>query len=153
MAGGIPINIVSFSYSTLVPPLATAIRKVYPNVNILYDPTIDFEVQGDLRLLKAAFTNLISNAVEASLPRGEIKINGSQKRRGGRTFSIIEIYQSGLLTEDIADKLNQGIGFTTKPDGNATGAAASYNIITGPHNGSIRYESLGEQGGKVKIWF
>lgn len=153
MRGGMPITIVPVSYSTLIPSLIMDLRKVYPNVRIEYNPLVDFEVQGDVRLLKAAFTNLISNAVEASLPKGKVEIKAAQKTRGGRTFSVIDIYQSGLLPEDIAGKLNQGIKFTTKENGNGVGATASYNILTGPHHGSVSYVSLGEEGGRVEIRF
>ena len=87
-------------------------------------------------------------------PDGKVKINASQRLAGERLFTIINIYQSGYIPQDIADRLNSGEKFTTKAKGNATGAAASYNIITGPHNGKLTYESLGqdqEYGGKIRV--
>jgi signal transduction histidine kinase len=152
MRGGIPIDIVETPYDDIMKPIIESIRKVYPDVAIHYHaPPAETIVRGDVRLLKAAFTNIISNAVEASQPDGSITITQRQVHRAKRTFTIIDINQTGYLSEEHAEKLNRGERFTTKPNGNATGASASYNIITGPHNGSIRYESKGEEGATVRI--
>ncbi len=151
MSGGLSVVIKELSYASLLDPVIRDVRRIYPGVHIHYEDPLGMSIQGDERLLKAAFTNLVRNAVEASLPNGSITLAQIQKRRAERDFTIITVTQSGLLPPEIADKLNVGEGFTTKPDGNATGAAASYNIIKGPHNGSIQYESLGERGGKVTV--
>ncbi len=154
MSGGIPINIVDLSYSEIMGSVVGSVNKVYPSVNVDYlSPEGDLLMKGDTRLLKAALTNLVSNAVEASLPTGNVRVEPRQSRRGQRTFTIIEIYQSGLLPEDIAERLNRGESFTTKAEGNAIGAVASYNIIKDPHNGSLEYRSLGDEGGYVKVAF
>lgn len=151
MSGGMPVTIVDVGYSSLMDPVVDSIKRVYPQVEIDYDTPEEMVLQGDVRLLKAAFTNLVSNAVEASLPDGHIEISQRQLRRGQRDFTLIDIHQSGDLSEEIAARLNAGESFTTKEEGNATGAAASYNIIRGPHNGSIQYTGLGEKGGDVRV--
>ncbi len=153
MAGGIPLDIKEIPYENVIKHVVNSVKPIYPQVTIQYN-TPDLHINADERLFKIALMNIINNAVEASLPDGKVKIDISQKKRGDRTFTIMELYQSGYLPQNIAERLNNAEKFTTKEKGNATGAAASYNIITGPHNGQLRYESLGqnqEYGGKIRI--
>ena len=162
MAGGIPVDLQEIQYEKVIKPVVDNVKAVYPTVRIEYNlPQVmvdnllqDMVVTADARLMKVALMNLVSNAVEASLPNGKVKIDVSQRPGGERLFTIINIYQSGYIPQDIAERLNSGEKFTTKEKGNATGAAASYNIITGPHNGKLTYESLGqdqEYGGKIRV--
>jgi len=152
MRGGIPIKIETLSGASVLTPIVHSVARVYPHVGIEYVPT-DILMRGDLHLLKVAFTNLIKNAVEASLPLGKIEITERKTRRAQRDFTIIDIFQSGYLSPENAAKLNSREAFSTKSDGNGQGAVASYNIIRDHHRGSIEYFSRGEQRAKVRVIF
>ena len=151
MGGGTSINIEEIAYTDVLDKVLYEVAPLYPMVKIRYTSPEGMHMQGDLRLLRVAFTNLIDNAMGASKPDGFIEITQTQKRGAERLFTIIDIVQSGYLAPEYEEKLNEGEGFTTKADGNATGAKASYRIIKDTHKGSIRYRSLGEQGARVTI--
>ncbi len=155
MAGGIPIDIQDVSYSDVIDPVLESVKKLHPEVELIYEIPKDMLVRGDERLLKVAFTNLLHNAAEAS-PEGEIKLEQRQLKRARRNISIIDIYQTGYIPPEIVSKLNEGITFTEgKEEGNGVGAAASLNIITGPHNGKVRYKGFAEEeyGGLIRVMF
>ncbi len=151
MSGGIAIDIKPHSYNSLIKPVVEPIKKIYGQTKIEYQPDIDLLLNADARLLKVALTNLVSNAVEAS-QEGYVKINTRQRTRGGREFTFIEITQSGYLSQEHAQKLNSGIPFTTKKEGNSIGAQASYTIINDTHRGSINYTPtlLDDQNNKIE---
>ncbi len=150
MSGGMAIDIKPHSYASLIRPVVEPLQKIYSTVKVEYQPGLDITLNADARLLKVALTNLVSNAIEAS-QKGYVKINARQRTRGERQFTILEIIQSGYLSAENAEKLNQGVPFTTKKEGNATGAQASYTIIKDTHRGSITYSGtmLDEQGNKI----
>ena len=151
MSGGTSLKIEDILYTDVLNPVVENIARLRPKISIEYTPPVDMHLRGDLHLLKVAFVNLIRNSREASLPNGRVSIKQEQKHRAQRTFTIIDIFQTGYLAPEYEAKLNAGESFTTKSDGNATGAAASYNIIKGTHNGSIQYISLGDQGAQIRV--
>ncbi len=148
MGGGTPVEMREIFCSSFLEPVINSLKKIYPSVELAVSLPERTNTYGDARLLKGAFTNLISNAVEASLPAGKVSLLVEQEQVAQIVYTIIKICQSGELSPDIADKLNRKESFTTKTHGHGIGAAASYNIITDLHHGSIEYESLGEKGEK-----
>ena len=150
MSGGIPIDIQPHLYGTIMKPVVEPLQKIYNTVKVEYNPNLDIHINADARLLKVALTNLVSNAIEASAPSGYIKIDVKQRKKGERLFTILDIVQSGYLSEEHAQKLNQGLPFTTKTEGNATGAQASYTIIKDTHRGDVTYSpTLKDDDGKI----
>lgn len=150
--GGIPINIETLSLYEVMKPALDYVAKRHPDVTINYTPPENTVIRGDKRLLRAAFTNLLDNAAEASAPEGEVTIKARNAKRADRLFALIDLIQTGHLSPEYAHKLSRGDQVeSTKEDGNAVGANASYNIITGPHDGTINYRSLGQQGAKTTL--
>ncbi|MBT3298099.1 hypothetical protein HN385_04185 [archaeon] len=150
--GGVPVKIEKLTLYEVIEPALDYVSKRHPNVTVLYQPSKNIQVEGDKRLLRAAFTNLIDNAAEASFPEGQVIIKARNAKRANRLFTLIDISQTGHLPPEYAINLSQGKHVdSTKEDGNAVGADASYNIITGPHRGSINYKSLGDNGARINI--
>jgi signal transduction histidine kinase len=93
--------------------------------------------------LSQVFTNLLSNAAQAILERGEIRI--TTKLEG--TVVVARISDTGHgMTPEVVSKLFTPF-FTTKPPGKGTGLglSISYNIIS-RHQGRIEVQSQPGQG-------
>ncbi|MEK6950406.1 MAG: ATP-binding protein [Nanoarchaeota archaeon] len=146
MQGGSPIDIKECRYAEIMEYVISQVQPTHPAVAIQWKKR-DFAVHVDQYLLQTALLNLVSNAVEASEPKGMVEIQERQvecgPEAGGRIITIIDLLQTGYLAEEHADKLNHLEKFTTKESGNGTGAVASYRIISAHNNGTIVYTPLG----------
>lgn len=150
MQGGSPIDIKECRYAEIMEYVIGQVWPTHPSVSIRWKKQ-DFPVHVDKYLLQTALLNLVSNAVEASEPKsiidkGIVEIQERQvhcgPEAGGRIITIIELLQSGYLSEEHAEKLNHLEKFTTKETGNGTGAVASYRIINAHNSGTIVYTPL-----------
>ena len=110
--------------------------------------TEDVIVKGNVGKLHQVFTNLISNAIQATEDKGTLQINlasmGSEAH--------IEIVDSGCgISEENLTKITEPF-FTTKSPGKGTGLglSISYSILKN-HKGSLDFESELNFGTKAKI--
>lgn len=149
-------------YKSLLDRVITNVRYVIGKpgeqpVSIVNNVQEGLYVHVNQESYESAFINLIKNAAEAS-PNGTITIDAYplmdtlQGANGGATYQIkTELTQSGLLPDEIARHLSAGERVqTTKQGGHGLGTQASYNAIRA-NQGSLRYDSLGNRGGKITI--
>ena len=100
---------------------------------------------GDLEKLKAALTNIIINAVEASPSGGQITIATRSEKKEG----VLEIQDQGKgVPESLKKKIYEPF-FTTKKGGTGLGLAIAQNIITS-HGGRLELHS-GDVGAVFRI--
>jgi signal transduction histidine kinase len=103
-------------------------------------------VQGDVRRLKEALINLVSNAVEATPHGGRVQL----RVRSSPTNVTLEVKDTGrgISSEDL-DRLGTSF-FTTRPNGTGLGVVLAQTAIT-QHGGSLNYQSALGQGTTVTI--
>jgi signal transduction histidine kinase len=108
----------------------------------------DLIVKAIEREYRSCLTNLIDNAIYASAG-GTLKIMGEYEGE----FTKLDIYQSGYLTPEMAQKLNRGQAESSRKEhgGNGIGARTSFLVVQ-KHNGKLKYKSLGEQGALTQLW-
>jgi signal transduction histidine kinase len=98
-------------------------------------------VQVDQEQLERVFLNLLENAVDAVLGRGEVKVVASED--GARV--LIRVSDSGGgMTPEVQEKVFQPF-YSTKDRGTGLGLAIVLNIVQ-KHHGEIRVESVVGRG-------
>lgn len=136
MAGGSPVKMEIVSYSPIIKNVVGMMTPAFPGVEIGYEAVdSDYFINVDQRLLDMALTNLLRNAVEASLG-GWVKVC-HRREESGRNWDLIQIYQSGVISREISDQLMSGEKFTTKSYGNRIGFSSSRNYIERQMGGGL----------------
>lgn len=104
--------------------------------------------------LKHAINNLISNAVDAMLKGGVLKINTFMEEMYSVNFIVVEISDTGVgIPKDKLDMIFEPF-FTTKEIGRGTGLGLSLcKKIIDEHHGLIKMESELGRGTSVKLFF
>ena len=149
-------NILAFDFSAMLNHAAFAQGVGAPDIAVLVEvPEAPITLQGDERLLRQAFANLIKNALEAisSLPEhmevtGQIRLMAVEL--GDRLEVIIEDNGPGFPAE-ARDKLLEPY-VTTREKGTGLGLAIVNRVIV-DHGGKITLQSRpdGARGARVRI--
>ncbi|NKE73615.1 response regulator [Nitrospiraceae bacterium HYJII51-Mn-bac16s-1-B09] len=106
-------------------------------------------VEGDVHQLEMAFSNLISNALDAMRMSGILEIGIFVPHPGG---VMIEIRDSGVGIPDPIMKNLFKPFITTKIDGTGLGLWTAKRIIETHHGGSLTLDSTPGRGTTVKAW-
>lgn len=115
----------------------------------LINEIIDDEIyiEGDYNRLSQVIINLVKNSVEASKNNnGYIKI---RTKLNEKTYNIIIEDNGSGISEENLKHINE-LFYTTKSSGTGLGVYLSNEIIKA-HNGTISYNSVENEGTKVKI--
>jgi signal transduction histidine kinase len=128
-------------------PENVAIRELFPSTPLV--------VVGDDDLLHRAIFNLLLNAVQASPPGGEVRIEASELAphqlpaqaghfvRGGIMLQVSD--QGRGIDESVKDRLFEPF-VTTKPGGNGLGLSIVHRAVEA-HHGFILVDAAGASGG------
>jgi signal transduction histidine kinase len=103
-------------------------------------------LEADPRRLKEALLNLVTNAIEATPPGGEVVVEVRQTEDGAEI--VVRDTGRGMPAETLTR-----IGtpfFTTRDDGTGLGVVLARSVIA-QHGGSLRYESGPDQGTRVSV--
>ena len=98
--------------------------------------------RGDATLLREAVTALLQNAIEASAPGGEVRVETSTAS-GFHRILVVD-HGAGVPPEDL-ERVFEPF-FTTKSEGSGLGLSAALRIAA-KHGGTIEAESAGPGGG------
>lgn len=115
----------------------------------LINEIIDDEIyiEGDYNRLSQVIINLVKNSVEASKNNNSyIKI---RTKLNEKTYNIIIEDNGSGISEENLKHINE-LFYTTKSSGTGLGVYLSNEIIKA-HNGTISYNSVENEGTKVKI--
>lgn len=134
----VDINALLAEVARLAAPEATQ-----SGVEIVLDLAPDLPpVTGDAELLQQAFTNLVTNAIQAMPRGGTVTLTTRLASRG-----VVEVHVSdqgvGIPPEDL-DKIFR-LYYTTKTNGSGIGLSLVYRIVQ-MHDGQIEVESTVGKG-------
>jgi signal transduction histidine kinase len=102
--------------------------------------------KGDPRRLKEALINLVSNAIEATPPGGQVTL---RVRASPGTITLeVKDTGRGIAPEDL-DRLGTSF-FTTRPNGTGLGVVLAQGVIT-QHGGTLGYASTVGRGTTATI--
>ena len=132
--------------SDLVTEAADAFPAEKKAGHINIQTAVDFEITGDIELLRQALVNLIKNALEATGPEGKVMINAA-KEDGGATLTVEDTGPG--FPEEVKKNLFTPF-VTTKPGGTGLGLVIVQGIVT-DHGGTIIAENRPEGGAQVII--
>lgn len=100
-------------------------------------PLSSLSIQGDIKILRSAFLNLLINAVQAIPQKGHIILRINQTD----THAVVQIEDSGIgIPSENLEKIFSPF-FTTRPDGNGFGLAEVYKAVE-VHGGEIEVRSI-----------
>ena len=112
------------------------------------------DIQGDPRMLRQAFLNLLRNAAEAidesKTDRRVILNSSSETDRAGKDWALVSIEDTG---DGIAESDLQKIFipfFTTKSGGHGVGLALAHRVIT-EHGGTLSAANGADRGAEFTI--
>jgi two-component system sensor histidine kinase HydH len=98
-------------------------------------------VAADPRRLREALLNLVANAIEATPPGGEVRVEVQPSEDGAQ----IVVRDTGRgMTADVLARLGTPF-FTTRDEGTGLGVALARSVVA-QHGGSLRYESRPGKG-------
>jgi two-component system sensor histidine kinase HydH len=106
----------------------------------------DATLEADPRRLKEALLNLVTNAIEATPPGGEVIVEVRRTEDGAEI--VVRDTGRGMPAETLTR-----IGtpfFTTRDDGTGLGVVLARSVIA-QHGGSLRYESEPGKGTRVSV--
>lgn len=106
-------------------------------------------ILGNVKLLKQAFLNLLSNAFEAMPQGGKLEIEASYLEIQQRVRLVVKDTGIGISQENM-DKLFTPF-FTTKSTGTGLGLSITHKIIEEDHQGFIYLESQEGRGTAVYL--
>lgn len=110
-------------------------------------PPDPLEAWVDDGLLRQALLNLVINALEATPPRGQVKVRLRTAGQGVR----FEIHNTGsIIPEEMQSRIFDPF-VTTKDRGSGLGLANAHQIVIG-HGGEMRVRSTPEDGTMFSIW-
>jgi CheY-like chemotaxis protein len=96
-----------------------------------------FWVSGEYRLLQNLFANLIKNAIEASPPNHNIRVDINDQNEN---TAMIQIHNLGVVPENIRDRFFDRYTTSGKKSGTGLGTYSA-KLITKTHQGDIRFET------------
>ncbi|MBI3695350.1 MAG: HAMP domain-containing histidine kinase [Acidobacteria bacterium] len=110
-------------------------------------------VYGNANRLEEAFVNLMTNAIDASSPGGQIHIASTISDGQGKEVQVSVSDEGEGIPQENMDKIFEPF-FTTKPPGQGTGLGLyiTYQILR-DHRASISIESQPGKGTTVSIGF
>jgi PAS domain S-box-containing protein len=124
--------------ASCVDKAARGIDGKSPHIKASIDSGIS--LRADEVMLRQVFTNLILNAIEATLPGGSVSIEAAVEGQG----VVINVSDTGHgIDGSVADRIFNPF-FTTKDSGTGLGLALVHRIITS-HSGTITVKS-GDDG-------
>jgi signal transduction histidine kinase len=106
----------------------------------------DATVEADPRRIKEALLNLVTNAIEATPPGGEVVVD--VRCADDETEIVIRDTGRGMPAETL-----RRIGtpfFTTREEGTGLGVVLARSVVA-QHGGSLRYESEPGKGTRVRV--
>lgn len=104
-------------------------------------------IECDENRLKQVFINLLKNAIEAMPNGGKVIIQAQETEENNLCISIVD-RGCGIAKEDI-ENLGEPF-YSTKREGTGLGLMVTSQIIS-DHNGSLKFESVIEEGTKVTV--
>ncbi|MFN7131053.1 MAG: GAF domain-containing protein, partial [Myxococcales bacterium] len=108
-------------------------------------------VRGDARMLRQAFINLVTNAVQAMPRGGTVTVRATEEVRGGRVGARVEVADTGPgIPPHLLDRIFQPF-FTTKASGTGLGLAVVKRIID-RHSGELWVDSKPGAGSTFTVW-
>ncbi|MEZ4720928.1 MAG: ATP-binding protein [Flavobacteriales bacterium] len=116
------------------------------SIHIEVQQNEDIIINGDPVILETIVRNLLSNAVKFSRENSSIQII-SKKSPGKLICSIVD--QGVGMTPEMAERLKQGTGISTKGTSGEKGTGLGFRIVNDfvkVHNGSLHIESTLGQG-------
>ncbi|MBT5022867.1 hypothetical protein HON01_08610, partial [Candidatus Woesearchaeota archaeon] len=141
-----------FNYYDFMETVIKAVNIMKPNLNVelLNQIPSDLSIVASYEDLRAAYINLIDNAVDAS-SEGNVAINASPMGSSKKVHTMIS--QTGFMSSDLASKLTNGedVGSSKGDKGHGIGSIASYNIIKEAHGGALMYNGLEDKGAQIRI--
>lgn len=106
----------------------------------------DAEIEADPRRLAEALLNLVSNAIEATPPGGEVTV----EVRALDDEAEIAVRDTGRgMRPEVLRRLGTPF-FTTREDGTGLGVVLARSVVS-LHGGSLRYESEPGKGTTVRV--
>jgi signal transduction histidine kinase len=138
------INTVIVNALDLVTSAFTFKRK---NISVQLDLQQELkEVWIDARQIQQVLINLLTNAADAIVTRGTIRISTSEESnaRGSRMVTVAISDSGGGIPPEDMQKIFDPF-FTRKADGTGLGLPISHRIVM-QHNGSLEVESVLEEG-------
>src|SRR6185312_16826052 len=136
--------------------LVQDVLRIYERKFSYKNLTIETEVEPGLTVygapgeLKQVLSNLVANALDASVEGGKIRVRANSWKRAGHRGAAITVADSGTgMSREIVEKAFTAF-FTTKKDiGTGLGLWAIKNIVE-KHHGSIRIRSWqGKHSGTI----
>ena len=136
--------------------LVQDVLRIYERKFSYKNLTIETEVEPGLTVygapgeLKQVLSNLVANALDASVEGGKIRVRAKSWKRAGHRGAAITVADSGTgMSREVVEKAFTAF-FTTKKDiGTGLGLWASKNIVE-KHHGSIRIRSWqGKHSGTI----
>jgi two-component system, OmpR family, manganese sensing sensor histidine kinase len=135
----------------LIPPPSPPLLSASPS------PTAWTHLQGDRDQLSRLFTNLISNAVQYTPPRGSVSLNIQQVGRSGNPFLQICVCDTGIgISPEALPQVFERF-YRVDPSRSQTAAAGSglglaiAQAIVHNHHGQIQIDSTPNNGTTVTI--
>jgi signal transduction histidine kinase len=127
----------------VVAALEPSVRAARVSLTCLGDPVV---VRGDAHRLKEALLNLVTNALEATSPDGQITLEVSRSDRGAR----LRVRDTGRgMSPAVLARVGTPF-FTTRPDGTGLGVVVARTVIE-QHGGSLHFDSRSGGGTTVTI--
>lgn len=105
-------------------------------------------IQGDPNLLSQVLVNLLTNAFQATPPKGSISLSAAPFPQGDGVALMVSDTGSGIRAEDLPRVFEPF--FTTKEGGTGLGLPIVRQIVT-QHGGSVRIHSEPGKGTRVVV--
>jgi len=109
------------------------------------------EVLCDEEQLRQVLLNLTNNALDAMRPGGELHVNLSASRRGGRRMVIVRLRDTGTgMSAEVQARIFEPF-FTTKEGGTGLGLCIAASIMA-RHGGTLELNHSTPQGTEWGLW-
>ena len=147
-------NLTPFSLNDLIRKIVELFKLEIKDKQIKFDlelsPDIS-QIQADEDQVRQITMNVIINAIQAILRKGEIKINTENALLKGEPAIKLMIEDSGIgITEKDFNQIFDPF-FSTKERGSGLGLSIVYKLVEG-HQGEIKVESKEGKGTKFVIF-
>lgn len=138
--------------NTLIPTSLDLVNAAFRKKSITVDLKLDEKlphVKADAKQIQQVFINLFTNAADAIVSQGNVKIKTFLEKSGEKktdgNFAVVSVNDngSGIIPEDLTKIFNPF--FTRKADGTGLGLPITLRILH-QHNGIIDVESIPGKG-------